>query len=91
MIMDCKLIPCPFCGGKAETGTFVERVKCTVCGARTVECATMEEAIGMWNRRTEIKCGTCKHLHLDEFGSDYVCVYGESGECRKRNMWEVKE
>lgn len=62
-----KLLPCPFCGGEAETdeehtdngGVEVYYreyhtyiVKCKECGARIVNCwGGMEQVIRQWNSR----------------------------------------
>ena len=66
-----KLLPCPFCGGKAELMTHydldpdIEIVACTKCGARGPEYVHDGEmlivnpglAVVTWNKRAEIKDG----------------------------------
>lgn len=55
-----KLKPCPFCGGKADTGHHKSRnkddeyylVMCVHCFARTVG-ETIEEAEDTWNTRAD--------------------------------------
>lgn len=55
-----KLLPCPFCGGEAETwdGTGVWHVFCTNkdCAAMGSPCLTEAEAIAAWNTRAERTC-----------------------------------
>lgn len=48
-----KLKPCPFCGGKALLWDICNVVKCTLCGVETITYETEEEAIEVWNRRTD--------------------------------------
>ena len=66
-----KLLPCPFCDGKAR---FIPRskssdpidhyhwayVECDECSASTCFGKTDEEAIAAWNRRVPLECeATC--------------------------------
>ena len=57
-----KLLPCPFCGGKAKMilrddpviKTFdyeYRSVMCDVCGCTTAVCEDEELAIKYWNKR----------------------------------------
>lgn len=62
-----KLLNCPFCGGAAEVHLCAELenecarllfsgragVHCTVCHIATIPCASEEEAIEIWNRRSD--------------------------------------
>lgn len=60
-MVELKLLPCPFCGGKAEPratqfvgGPYVVEISCTVCFASSsMRPDTEEEAAAEWNRRTE--------------------------------------
>lgn len=56
------LLPCPFCGGEAETwnGAGPWHVVCTKCGTVGSPCLTEAEAIAAWNTRAELGSGTCK-------------------------------
>lgn len=47
-----KLLPCPFCGGKAKLVSSVESwVECKSCGATSRFCACDSGAIEKWNKR----------------------------------------
>ncbi len=52
-----KLLPCPFCGGEAQTTVFLSNymVACTACPASIFPCKgmTKEEAVKAWNRRAK--------------------------------------
>jgi hypothetical protein len=54
---DCPLLPCPFCGGKAEfvqEGSFYSfKVQCTRCEATTGGSAFRNDVYNasVWNRR----------------------------------------
>ena len=54
---EIKLKPCPFCGGKAESGTLRTSdgvkflVECSNCGVATLLYYDTEKAAGAWNRR----------------------------------------
>lgn len=52
-----KLKPCPFCGGRARTGTDGEEghtVFCTSCKVETDAYADKKTAIKVWNRRENV-------------------------------------
>lgn len=52
-----KLKPCPFCGGRARTGTDGEEghtVFCTSCKVETDSYADERTAIEIWNRRENV-------------------------------------
>ena len=56
------LLPCPFCGGKAELDSYENapphtdsfRVECPDCEATFDYLDTLEKAIAAWNRRTPV-------------------------------------
>ena len=55
-----KLKPCPFCGGEAKVGCekywqpkVSRRIICTNCYSSSGWYRTEEEAIELWNRRSE--------------------------------------
>lgn len=60
-----KLKPCPFCGYKAKiipyklnthTGVAMSYfAECQRCGAESVLVPVKEDAVVMWNRRSEVK------------------------------------
>lgn len=60
-----RLRPCPFCGGEAgacESEPIVELltaywVRCTLCGAATMDAINKATAHGYWNRRP--RCPDC--------------------------------
>ena len=52
--MSNTLLPCPFCGGEAETFEASEdsfSILCTGCGVETPYLPYLTEAIAAWNRR----------------------------------------
>ena len=53
-----ELLPCPFCGGEAETwdGAGPWHVVCTECGTIGSPCLSEAEAIEAWNSRAERTC-----------------------------------
>ena len=64
------LLPCPFCGGKAEfhiynTTCLVECVKCHI-GTTHHLIEEYENAIAAWNARAELGNSTCEM----EYGGD---------------------
>ena len=54
-----KLLPCPFCGGRAhhysrqQTWTNTDCVICEGCGATLVRNERAKDEIAAWNRRAE--------------------------------------
>jgi Lar family restriction alleviation protein len=53
--MSNTLLPCPFCGGEAETFEASEdsfSILCTGCGVETPYLPYLTEAIAAWNSRT---------------------------------------
>jgi Lar family restriction alleviation protein len=60
-----KLLPCPFCGGKAKLKTYYENIDhsiyCEDCSMGCDEYKSNKEAIAAWNKRTVPRCGECKH------------------------------
>lgn len=53
--MTDKLLPCPFCGGKAELCTYkpagMSWVRCTKCGASNDASLSANETVAAWNAR----------------------------------------
>ena len=58
-----ELLPCPFCGGEANTwdGVYMWYVVCKECGAAGSPCLTEAEAIEAWNSRAERTCHVVKN------------------------------
>lgn len=55
---DVELLPCPFCGGKAEakkpdTSYEFTLIKCQECDVKTGECIDFADAAEAWNCRTQ--------------------------------------
>mgnify|MGYP006390666923 FL=1 len=52
--MNKKLLPCPFCGGDAESLEIFPHVlvRCKYCGANTGLCSRLTDAIDYWNTRS---------------------------------------
>ncbi len=51
-----KLLPCPFCGGKAEFrsgSSTTPYIRCKECGGRTKSSRNRANLIAAWNRRAE--------------------------------------
>ena len=49
-----KLLPCPFCGGKAEFrsgSSTTPYIRCKECGGRTKSSRNRANLIAAWNRR----------------------------------------
>ena len=58
-----ELLPCPFCGGEAETltaesmhGGYLFGIMCSDCRSRGDVYTTEDEAIAAWNSRAERMC-----------------------------------
>ena len=77
-----ELLPCPFCGGEAETCHVTQLweprnsywAKCKNCHISGTHHNTEAEAIAAWNTRAE---RTCKFVSSK--GSDYPPVCSECG------------
>lgn len=56
-MVENKLMPCPFCGGRAEVhkNLFSQTysVECKKCTAKVTGCETSGKAFEMWNRRAD--------------------------------------
>lgn len=51
-----ELLPCPFCGGKAEFrsgSSTTPYIRCRECGGRTKSSRNRANLIAAWNRRAE--------------------------------------
>ena len=51
-----KLLPCPFCGGKAEFrsgSSTTPYIRCKECGGRTKSSYEKTKLIAAWNRRAD--------------------------------------
>ena len=80
-----ELLPCPFCGGKAELcvhdATGVSWVRCVECEAGG-GATSSKMAIENWNRRAERECEpkwTMQgYTQTQEF---WCCECGNCGEC----------
>lgn len=56
MTATVKLLPCPFCGGKAEFrsgSSTTPYIRCRECGGRTKSSRNRANLIAAWNRRAE--------------------------------------
>lgn len=74
-----ELLPCPCCGCAADAWYSAQTkrwsVKCYVCGLRTREYDTEQEAIEAWNTRAE---RTCENMQEHGF---------ECSECGFLDAW----
>lgn len=77
---DCmsELLPCPFCGGEAETltaesmnGGYLFGIMCNDCRSRGDVYDNEAEAIAAWNTRAEMNYEDALIL-LDELGAKVV-------------------
>jgi hypothetical protein len=88
------LAACPFCGNTESSGKqhdlrrrpltkFI--AECHVCGARTRQCDTPEEAAYLWNRRAALArpdaplCPNCRHQPMEP---QFVCEHCGHREAR---------
>lgn len=90
------LKPCPFCGESVKLDREPHGGVNIHCKNRHYfQCADefyfaygmdeKDKVIKEWNNRVEIKCRTCRHLQVDDFGTDYECnVRG----CVNHSKWE---
>ena len=67
-----ELLPCPFCGGEAETltaesmhGGYLFGIMCNDCRSRGDVYDTEAEAIAAWNSRAERTCYADEVTHRD--------------------------
>jgi Lar family restriction alleviation protein len=82
-----ELKPCPFCGGKAESWTYMDRgflraaARCRDCTARVWD-ATETEAVAAWNRRPQgavTPAAKIDNLTRDEAEGRARALYLKSG------------
>lgn len=64
-----ELLPCPFCGGEAETltaesmyGGYLFGIMCNDCRSRGDVYDTEEEAIEAWNTRAAYEMDGCEEI-----------------------------
>lgn len=76
---DEALLPCPFCGGKAQgaSGSSSIWIRCTNCGACGEEGMESEDAvIAAWNRRTPAPATASQWLPISSAPKDrMICLY----------------
>ena len=79
------LVPCPFCGGEADTMTpeaddmRAATVMCMGCYCTGKECETEAQAIAAWNRRASQAApapsdGTCAECGCAPVNADSLCA-----------------
>lgn len=92
---DCmtELLPCPFCGGEAETltaesmyGGYLFGIMCNDCRSRGDVYDTEAEAIAAWNSRAPIEYDGWFYLPKPKEG---IVDYGEPEITRTENGYKV--
>lgn len=75
-----KLLPCPFCGGKAEWGTVLKTwIVCTSCGFETPYSKDTENTVRLWNIRKPME------RIVETLKSELILADEEKERCTKEN------
>ena len=84
-----ELLPCPFCGGEAETwdGAGPWHAICKKCGAIGSPCLSEAEAIAAWNNRTPIEYDGWFYLPKPK---EAIAVYSDPEITRTENGYKVR-
>lgn len=80
------LLPCPFCGGKAEFrsgSSTTPYIRCKECGGRTKSSRNKAKLIAAWNMRAD---GPQPTHHVEAV--DYLCDMCSNG-CDERRVIRV--
>ena len=99
--MTSKLLPCPFCGGKAKYASYRTsedseacQVSCGSCDARTNEFedayAPSEDAFDAWNRRASTPAPQHKTAGLNDLIEKSKAKLAAMSEEERRAMWQAQ-
>lgn len=80
-----KLLPCPFCGGKAEFrsgSSTTPYIRCRECGGRTKSSRNRANLIAAWNRRAQAIATTVGDTDATPTRQDVAATVGR-GTCHK--------